>query len=142
MSAADLDLALLSRLQKRKARTAADAIAPVTIVKVRPTFEKGRYISPGLTGLIKLVARHADVAPESIRGGGRITRLVNARFAIANLAAEFCPRLSARAVDDGMLRGEGSCLWARGHHADRLHQYEDYAALFERCRVELLERAP
>jgi len=111
-------------------------------LEIKPVLERGRYISPALTKLIALVARNADISPESIRGGGRTVRLVNARFCIAKLAEEFCPRLSGRAIDDGMLRGEGCCLWARGRHQDRLRIYPDYAALYERCLAELQGCAP
>lgn len=111
---------------------------PAPILVVRPTFERGRYVSPTIARLIELVGRHSDVSPESIRGAGRVHRLVNARYCIANLAEEFAPRLSARAVDDNMLRGEGLCLYYRARHRDRLEMYEDYIALYERCRAELL----
>jgi len=111
-------------------------------LEIKPVLERGRYISPSLIKLIDLVARNADISPEAIRGGGRTVRLVNARFCIANLAEKFCPRLSARAIDDGMLRGEGCCMWARGRHQDRLRIYPDYAALYERCLAELQGCAP
>jgi hypothetical protein len=108
----------------------------------KPTFEMGRYISPRLTRLIELIARHADVSPEAIRGDGRKHRLVNARYCIANIAEEFAPRLSARAIDDGMLRGEGMTLYYRMRHRDRIEMYEDYLALYDRCRAELLSGVP
>lgn len=116
--------------------------APEPIVVVQPAFARGRFISATLTRLIELVARHSDISPESIRGSGRVHRLVNARYCIANLAEEFAPRLSARAVDDNMLRGEGMTLYYRMCHRDRLEMYEDYLALYYRCRAELLVAAP
>jgi len=93
---------------------------------------------PSIHGLIALVAYNADVSPDSIRGGGRVTRLVNTRFAIAKLAEEFAPRLSAWQVDDAMLRAHPMTRWYRERHADRTRLYPDYKALYERCRAELL----
>lgn len=136
----DLDPVTLRRLQARLPAPEAPAPrrdAPVLL----PIYDgRGRYISPTLTRLIALVARHSDVSPESVRGAGRVHRLVNARYCIANLAEEFASRLSARAVDDGMLRGEGLCIYYRARHRDRLEFYPDYLALHERCLAELLGR--
>jgi hypothetical protein len=56
---------------------------PAPMLKTKPTFEQGRYIPPSITRIIALVARQSDVSPDSIRGSGRVTRLVNARFCIA-----------------------------------------------------------
>lgn len=106
---------------------------------VLPVLEHGRYVSPTIVRLIDLVARHSDISVNAIRGYGRATRLVNARYCIANLAEEFVPRVAARMVDDFMLRGEGLCLYYRARHRDRLEMYEDYLALYDRCRDELVE---
>lgn len=110
---------------------------PLAAIKIKQTFEKGRYIPPSLTGLIELVARLADLHPEAIRGNGKRAALVNARFCVANLAEEFAPRLSCWAIDDGMLRGMGMARWYRERHRDRIELYPEYGALYERCRAEL-----
>ena len=100
-------------------------------------YEKGRYIPPSATRIIALVARHADVSPDAIVGGSRVSRLVNCRYAVAKLSEEFAPRLSALAVDSALLRGEGSTLYYRSRHVDRCKLWPEYAALYERCRDEL-----
>lgn len=112
---------------------------PASAVIRRPLFERGSFISPTMARIIELVARHSDVSPESIKGDSRVHRLVNARYCIANLAEEFAPRLSARSVDSNMRRGDGICVYYRARHRDRLEMYEDYLAIWERCRAELLE---
>lgn len=129
----DLDNALLERLEARK------AVEPAKIPKhvPRPVFEKGRYSPPSITRLVALVAKHADTSSESIRGNGRVKRLVNARSCVAKLAEEYAPRLAAQAVDDAMLRGRGMTIWYRERHEDRSALYPDYKALYERCRDEL-----
>ena len=119
-----------------------DPLAPpppkITRIVQHAVYEKGRYIPPSATRIITLVARHADVSPEAICGAGRITRLVNCRYAIAKLTEEFAPRLSSLQVDSAMLRGEGSTLYYRSRHLDRCKLWPEYAALYERCRAELL----
>lgn len=130
----DLDPAIVTLLDQHKGGGRVVARAP----EVHALFDKGRYIPRSLTRIIGLVARHADISPEAICGAGRYTRLVNARFCIGKLAEEFAPRQSARAVDGALLRGEGCTVWYRDRHADRMKLYTDYAALYERCRAELL----
>ena len=133
---------LLAMLQRRPRYAGMDApTAPPVMVPrqlvIRQTFEKGRYISPKLTRIIALVARHCDVSPDAVSGGSKVHRLVNARYCVAKLTEEFAPRLSGLAVDSGMLRGEGSTAYYRSRHADRCKLYPDYAALYARCRAEL-----
>lgn len=130
---------LLAMLQSRPRYLGMDThpMRPVRPAPPRPVFEKGRYIPPSITRIIHLVARNADVSPEAICGAGRITRLVNCRYAIAKLSMEFAPRLSALAVDSAMLRGEGSTLYYRSRHDDRCALFEDYQELYRRSRAEL-----
>lgn len=130
----DLDPRIVTLLDQHRGGGRVVARAP----KSRALFDKGRYIPPSISRLIIVVARHADLSPDAICGEGRNTRVVNARFCIGNLAQEFAPRLTTRAVDDALLRGAGCSAWYRERHLDRMAQYKDYAALYERCRVELL----
>ena len=98
------------------------------------------YRPPALDGLIEMVAYQIDSSADSIRGLGKQRKLVNARFCIAVLAAEFNPRLSARAVDDALLRGENMTIWYRERHRDRCAMIPGYEALYNRCREAVLAR--
>lgn len=139
----DTGLLLQLLLDRPRYRGMPDPLAPPPVKKParlvqHAVYERGRYIPPSATKIITLVARHADVSPEAICGGSRVTRLVNCRYAIAKLTEEFAPRLSALCVDSAMLRGDGSTLYYRSRHEDRCKWWPEYAALYERCRAELL----
>ncbi|MBS0219164.1 MAG: hypothetical protein JSR91_00330 [Proteobacteria bacterium] len=123
--------AALARIAPRK------AVATRQAVKAHAVYEKGRYIPPLITRLMALVAHHASVSVEAITGFSRRRTLIDARFCIANLAEEFAPRLSDRAIDDAMLRGVGCCAWYRNRHRDRLERYPSYRRLHAACRAEL-----
>lgn len=120
---------LQARLAKRP--------APQPIV-FNPIFENGRYIPRSLKDLIGLVATHSGLTREAICGNSHRRKLVDARSCIANLAEEFAPHQSMRAVEDAMLRGAGLCAWYRDRHSDRIAQFPEYAALYERCRSYLV----
>lgn len=120
-------------------RTPVAGIPGEPIKIVRQIFPKGRYTPRSLSSLIVLVARMADLHPDAISGNGRSRRLVDARSSVAVLAEMFAPRNSARAVDDALLRGEGSTHWYRERHADRLKAYPEYEALYSRCLTYLSE---
>lgn len=135
--------ATIAGLQESKSRADAERAMAVKEAAARgellvhPVFEKGIYIARSITRIIVLVAKQADVSFDSIRGLGRVTRLVNARSCVAKLAEEFAPRLSAGAIDDAMLRGHGMTAWYRARHEDRVKLCPGYSELYERCRDEL-----
>jgi hypothetical protein len=112
---------------------------PRPALAVKPLFAKGRYVPASMDRIIAVVARLGYLNPAAIYGSGKRQHLVNARFAIANLAEEFAPHQSDRAVDDAMLRGVGCTSWYRERHRDRLEAYPDYAALYQRCHAELAQ---
>ena len=114
---------------------------PRPVLRVtRPIYEKGRYIPMSLSNIIAVVARIAQTDEAAICGMGRRRGLVDCRFAIANLAEEFAPMQSAAALDDAMLRGTNMCMWYRERHSDRIAAFPEYAALYARCREEMLQR--
>ena len=148
------DIGIYAELQERKARIAAHnphlaeklgapkPKAGVEPIVVKPIFDKGRYVPMHLASLIAFVATQTDLHPDAITGNGRSRRLVDARSCIAVLAMQFAPRLSARAVDHGLLRGEGTTIWHRARHLDRIKLYPEYGALYARLLAALLERRP
>jgi hypothetical protein len=145
------NIGIYAELQERRARIAAanphlalkltGRPAPVAaqpiVIRDRPIPERGRYIPRTLNGLVAFIARQTDLHPDAIYGNGRTRRLVDARSCIAVLAQVYAPRLSAAAIDDGMCRGSGTCIWYRARHLDRLKLYPEYAGMFVRCEFEL-----
>jgi len=145
------DIGIVAALLERKARIAAanphlaekitgTKPAPGVVLQpiiLKPIYEKGRYIPRSLNELVAFVGRQTDLHPDAICGNGRTRRLVDARSCIAVLAKIYAPRLSARAIDDGLLRGHGTCIWYRERHRERLKLYPEYAAMFVRCEFEL-----
>jgi len=125
---------LAEKLTGQKAPPIKVALGPVI---VRPFPERGRYIPRTLNGLVAFIGRQTDLHPDAIYGNGRTRRLVDARSCIAVLAQVYAPRLSAAAIDDGMCRGSGTCIWYRARHRDRMKLYPEYAAMFVRCEFEL-----
>lgn len=133
-------LGIVEEGQRRSALYAPKPVEqPRPVLKVRPIYEKGRYIPKSLNDLMALVCRHAGISLPALTGLGRSQRLVNARACVANLAEEFCPHQSADAVDNAMLRGSGLTIWHRQRHRDRIELHPEYGALYERCRAELVK---
>ena len=135
-------LGIVTELQERRetyARFIGKA-APDTVTYQAPPQAPPvkTYRPPSLGGLIEAVAYQIDASVEAVRGPRRERQLVNARFCIAVLAAEFNPRVSPAAVDAALLRAENMTHWYRERHADRCKLIPGYEALYNRCRHAVL----
>lgn len=115
---------------------------PLPEIRTQPIFPRGRYIPHSLSNLIDAVCLLAKIDRDALTGHGRNRLLIDARFCVAALAAEFMPRHSYQAIDDALLRGKGCCVWYRERHEDRRKLYPEYAALHDRCRAAILRGLP
>lgn len=97
------------------------------------------HVPASLTTLMELCCKTTAIPMRSLKGSGRRPDLMDLRFCIATLSAEFFPRIAAYAVEESMLRGTGYVSWARARHADRLALYSNYAVTFTKCRHALIE---
>lgn len=97
-------------------------------------FDPRRQKGDKLALMMEVVCAQMDISVAALRGTTQPVRLVRARAIVAQLCLEFCPRYSAYAVDEAMLRGSGWCIWSRSRHLDRCEQFPSYAMTFERCR--------
>lgn len=137
--AADLkarrDAIVAANPQAAKRILGADAAKTADLRKAipKPVFPRGRYIPPSIGDIITIVARVSGIQAAAILGEAHTRALVHARFAIANLTEEFAPRVSPRAVEDAMNRGDGLCKWYRERHRDRLELYPEYLRLHADC---------
>lgn len=93
-----------------------------------------------ISEIITVVARVAQLRIVDIAGDANWRHLTHARYAIANLAEEFAPKLSERSVAYAMNKSDTLAHYYRVRHVDRLEMFPAYLAMYEECRAILLRK--
>lgn len=143
-------LGIVAELQRRRAsivrgRDARPLIPPPPLPAPKMPIEPPPYyrtLQPAgtIARIMDVVCAQTDLGIHNLRGFGQTRRVVNARAVVAVLAEEFAPRLSARAVDDALMRGDGMTIWYRERFQDRCILYPGFRELYWRCRAALVEQ--
>lgn len=124
---------ILDAILASRPRPAPRIVEPVVVRRLPPP-----PTAKAIGRVIETVSRYSGVSVPAIRGHAQPAKICHARSCIAVLAAEFAPRISLKAVDDAMNRGEGITHYYRGRHNDRCKLFPEYAALYRACRASLL----